>query len=87
MSNTEYAYTTGTPGTAQSVVNYTSGSMILMQKTGSNTIRFLYDNVGRIEGMLHNGTAYYYMYNIQGDVIAIAPSFFRLPRLFSTMGG
>ncbi len=50
---------------------YTSGSRILAQVTGSNKMWFVYDNVGKAAGVVYNGTAYYYMYNVQGDVIAI----------------
>ncbi len=43
---------------------FVSGSRLLAQQTGGINTWFLYDNVGRMAGMLYNGTAYYYMYNV-----------------------
>ena len=50
-----------------------NGTQILAQKTGSNTLCFFYDQQGNRVGMADaNNRFYYYLYNIQGDVIAIA---------------
>ena len=50
---------------------FLDGSTILAQKTGSTTIPFYYDGNGTRIGFKHNGTMYYYVYNLQGDVIHI----------------
>ena len=50
-----------------------NGTQILAQKTGSNTLCFFYDQQGNRVGMADSSNHfYYYLYNIQGDVIAIA---------------
>lgn len=47
-----------------------SGTDLLREKSGSNTIWYLYDNVGMI-GLQINGESYYYVRNMQGDVNSI----------------
>ena len=41
------------------------------QTSGSNTLLFLYDDNGGRVGLQYNGANYLYVYNAQGDVIAI----------------
>lgn len=50
-----------------------NGTQILAQKTGSSTLCFFYDQQGNRVGMADgNNHFYYYIYNVQGDVIALA---------------
>ncbi len=50
-----------------------NGTQILAQKTGSKTLSFFYDQQGNRVGMADgNNHFYYYIYNVQGDVIALA---------------
>ena len=50
-----------------------NGTQILAQKTGSTTLSFFYDQQGNRVGMADSGNHfYYYIYNVQGDVIALA---------------
>ena len=51
-----------------------NGSILAGQKTGNNTLVFMYDNNGDIFGMVYNGTPYYYIKNAQNDVVAIVDS-------------
>ncbi|EDO59337.1 RHS repeat-associated core domain protein [[Clostridium] leptum DSM 753] len=44
---------------------------LLGQTKGSDTIVFLYDEKGNKYGFEYNGTKYYYIFNVQGDVIGI----------------
>jgi len=44
---------------------------LLGQKTGNDTILFLYDENGRAYGFVYNGSPYYYFFNAQGDVAYI----------------
>ena len=44
---------------------------LLGQTRGSDKIIFLYDEKGNKYGFDYNGTKYYYIFNIQGDVIGI----------------
>ena len=53
---------------------YLNGTAIIMQKTGDNVIWYTYDENGLKTGFTCNGTAYYYVYNLQGDVIALLNS-------------
>ena len=47
------------------------GTKILRETWGSNTLIPLYDNEDSVCGILYNGTPYYFIKNLQGDVIAI----------------
>ena len=47
------------------------GTKILRETWGSNTLIPLYDNEDGVCGILYNGTPYYFIKNLQGDVIAI----------------
>ena len=55
------------------VYNYYYSDGLLMRQTwGSNYIDFLYDESGTPYSFIYNDTQYYYIKNLQGDVIAIA---------------
>ena len=45
--------------------------VLLGQKTGNNTLLFLYDESGGKFGFIYNGVYYYYDINLQGDVVGI----------------
>lgn len=50
-----------------------NGTQILAQKTGSTILSFFYDQQGNRVGMADgSNNFYYYLYNIQGDVVALA---------------
>ena len=54
---------------------YTYASGLLVSMTdGTNTLNFTYDPDGIALGVNLNGTDYYYLYNAQGDVIALYDS-------------
>ena len=48
-----------------------NGSILAGQKTGNDTIIFMYDNNGDVFGFTYNGTPYYYAKNAQNDVVFI----------------
>ena len=50
------------------------GTKILKETWGENTLIPLYDNEESVCGIIYNGYAYYFLKNLQGDVIAIANS-------------
>ncbi|MBC8533605.1 RHS repeat-associated core domain-containing protein [Yeguia hominis] len=50
---------------------FLNGTKILAQKTGSTVTWFYYDQQGTRVAMEHGGKLYYYLYNLQGDVIAL----------------
>ena len=50
---------------------FLNGSQILAQKTGDTVLWFFYDSQGQRVGMAYSGMLYYYIYNLQGDVIAL----------------
>ena len=47
------------------------GTKILRETWGDNVLIPLYDNEDSVCGILYNGTPYYFLKNLQGDVIAI----------------
>ena len=49
---------------------YLDGSSVLRQVTGNDVLEFFYDSNG-VVGFYYNSTPYYYLKNIQGDVIGI----------------
>ncbi|MBC8533591.1 RHS repeat-associated core domain-containing protein [Yeguia hominis] len=51
--------------------DYVNGNKILAQKTGNTVTWFYYDQEGTRVAMEHGGKLYYYLYNLQGDVIAL----------------
>ncbi|MBR5773582.1 MAG: RHS repeat-associated core domain-containing protein [Clostridia bacterium] len=78
---TQIAYTYDLDGIrTKKVVNgitteyFVSGSTILAEKTGDNVIWYIYDG-GEIVGFIYNDIAYYYVKNIQGDVMMIMTSY------------
>ena len=50
---------------------YYAGDLLVGQKTGNNKIEFIYDSNGDYYGFEYNDVKYYYVKNLQGDVIAI----------------
>ena len=51
-----------------------NGSILAGQKTGNDTLVFMYDNNGDYFGFTYNGETYYYVKNAQNDVVAILDS-------------
>lgn len=51
-----------------------NGSTILTQITGNDRLNFLYDDAGSLLGLKWNGTEYWYVKNLQGDIIGILDS-------------
>ena len=43
----------------------------MAQKTGDSVMRFIYDSTGKRVGFANGTMLFYYLYNLQGDVIAI----------------
>ena len=50
---------------------FLNGSQILAQKTGDSVMRFFYDSTGKRVGFANGTMLFYYLYNLQGDVVAI----------------
>ena len=50
---------------------FLDGSTVLAQKTGNNTVWYYYDCNGTREALEYGGQVYYYLYNAQGDVMAL----------------
>ena len=58
--------------TSTGTTKYTlHGKNIVHMTSGSNTLHFFYDAQNKPAVVLFNGTAYAYLYNLQGDVIAL----------------
>jgi RHS repeat-associated protein len=54
------------------IYNYTyHGSRLSHMTYGNNELHFYYDASGRPLSVVYNGTTYYYVLNLQGDVVAI----------------
>ena len=53
---------------------YRNGTTLLTQKKGSTRLDFFYDANGLPLGFKKNGTVYYYILNLQGDVVGILDS-------------
>ena len=49
-----------------------NGDILAGQKSGNDTLVFMYDNNSDVFGFILNGTEYYYIKNAQNDVTAIA---------------
>ena len=47
------------------------GGLLMRQSGGGVTLNFSYDANGRAIGFKYNGNSYYYMYNLQGDVVSL----------------
>ena len=74
-----YTYNANGIRTSKTVngVKYTyvlDGTKILRETWGSNVMDTLYDNEDNVCGIVYNGDAYYFLKNLQGDVIAITDS-------------
>ena len=65
---------TQTDGTVTVTEFFYNGSILAGQKTGDDTIVFMYDNNGDAFGFTYNGTEYYYLKNAQNDVVALVDS-------------
>ena len=50
---------------------YYADGLLIRQTWGSNYIDFLYDESGSAYSFIYNGTQYYYVRNLQGDVVRI----------------
>ena len=48
-----------------------SGSQLVRMITGTDTLTFTYGANGTPTALTHNGTVYYYVTNLQGDIVAI----------------
>ncbi len=68
--NADGLRTKRTDGTTTYEYTY-NGSSLSQMTVGSNTLRFAYDANGLPMSVAYNGTEYYYVTNIQGDIIAI----------------
>jgi len=71
-----YAYDASGRRTSKTVggviTNYTyAGGLLVRQSDGTNTLDFAYDASGTAVGFKHNGTPYFYLRNVQGDVTGI----------------
>ena len=76
FDNIEYTYNANGIRTSKKVNGvlhtYTlDGTKILRETWGSNTLVPLYDNEDGVCGIIHNNIPYYFIKNLQGDVIAI----------------
>jgi len=50
------------------------GDRVVMETNGTDTLWYYYDASGSLTGFELNGTAYFYVKNLQGDIIAIVNS-------------
>jgi RHS repeat-associated protein len=57
-----------------SINYYLAGSSILTEITGSNRLDYYYDEVGMPYGFKYNWSEYFYIKNLQGDVICVTDS-------------
>ena len=76
FDNIEYTYNANGIRTSKTVggVKHTytlDGTKILRETWGSNTLIPLYDNEDSVCGILYNSVPYYFIKNLQGDIIAI----------------
>ena len=65
---------TKTVGTGSSAVEhkYTwQGGKLIAEYDGTNTLEFFYDESGAPYALSYNGTTYYYVTNLQGDVVKV----------------
>ena len=77
FDNITYTYNANGIRTSKTVngVKHTytlDGTNILRETWGSNTLIPLYDNEESVCGIVYNDTSYYFLKNLQGDIIAIA---------------
>ncbi len=78
-SENTYTYLYNTDGQRVSkIVNgvtteyFYNGSILAGQKTGNDTLVFMYDNNGDIFGFTYDGLTFYYVKNAQNDVVGLA---------------
>ena len=69
--NADGLRTQKTDGTTTWQYLYSGGQLVQMTR-GNDTIHFTYDLEGKPLALTLNGTVYYYVTNLQGDVLAIA---------------
>ena len=50
---------------------YLEGTKVIYEKTGSDLTYYSYDEAGCLIGLNYNGTQYFYIKNVQGDIIGI----------------
>ena len=66
---------TNTSGTVTDTYTYVyNGSQLSQMKKNDDTLNFFYEGEGRPAYFTYNNTTYYYVTNLQGDVIAILDS-------------
>ena len=53
---------------------YDDGDQLVAQQSGNDCITFMFDAQSSAYGFYYNDTAYFYVKNIQGDVIALTDS-------------
>ena len=53
---------------------YLEGKKIIFEKTSNNVLYYMYDEVDDLVGFIYNGETYYYVKNIQNDIIGIIDS-------------
>ena len=75
-SSLSFAYDAGGLRTSKTVGSttyryYYAGGKLMRMTWGGNTIDFFYDANGAPYAMKHNGTVYYYVTNLQGDVMRV----------------
>ena len=72
---TRMYYDNATGDIGYKVTNYTlHGKNIVHMSDGSNDLHFFYDAQNKPAVVIFNGTAYAYLYNLQGDVIGLVDS-------------
>ncbi len=78
VGNTEVSYTYDLNGlrrtkTVNGVLHtyYYMGDRLVRETYGGNVLEFYYDLYGNPYALDHNGTVYYYILNLQGDVMAL----------------
>ena len=72
---TRMYYDNATGDIGYKVTNYTlHGKNIVHMSDGSNSLHFFYDAQNKPAVVIFNGTAYAYLYNLQGDVIGLVDS-------------
>jgi RHS repeat-associated protein len=72
----DYTYNENGIRTSKTVNNvrtdyYLNGSQVIAEVTGGNRIDYRYDGNGQLIALRYNGSEYYYVTNIQGDVIGL----------------
>lgn len=76
FNNITYTYNKDGIRVSKKVNNITTNYMlensnILFEKTGNDVIYYLRDSNSKLIGLEHNGTTYYYLKNLQGDIVGI----------------